>query len=59
MRWRPLNQICIFRAKRRIADNWRHVGPIQIDQMIARPNLYNILEVSIFKVEMSRLWAET
>ena len=26
----------------------RDVGPIQIDQIIARPNLYNILEVSIF-----------
>ena len=32
-----------FRDKRRFVDDWRDIGPIQKDQIIARPNLYNIL----------------
>ena len=50
MRWRPLKQnLTNSRAKTRIADDWRDIEPIQMAQILARPNLYNILEVSIFK----------
>ena len=37
-----------FCAKRRIADYWQEIGPIQMAQIIARLNLLNILELFIF-----------
>ena len=50
MRWRPLKpNLTNFRAKRRIADDWRDVEPIQMAQILAKRNSYNILKVSIFK----------
>ena len=51
MRWRPLKpNLTIFRAKIRIADDWRDVEPIQMAQILARPNLYNILKIPIFEM---------
>ena len=34
---------------RRFSENWGNVEFIQIAQILARPNLYNTLKVSIFK----------
>ena len=42
-RRRPIKpNLTNFRAKRRIADDWRDVEPIQMAQILARPNSYRI-----------------